>query len=190
MPVLARPHRLSRAKPTAWHLDDRTLRWMARTDHGPLRPVLRTTARASDVLMPHAAVSLWVMAEGNPDERAAILRGWAAMIVASLIQDTVKPMIGRGRPDAQRLPPEQRRKRSPSSSAFPSGHVAATTAFAIATGRDAPRFRSWFAVSTVVIAYSRVYTGRHYLSDVLVGTAIGAVADRLSRRLPLRPVRT
>jgi undecaprenyl-diphosphatase len=64
----------------------------------------------------------------------------------------------------------------PGSSSLPSGH--ATTAFAGA-GVLAYLWRRWwpaFLVAAALVAYSRLYVGVHYPTDVLAGAAIGAAA--------------
>jgi pimeloyl-ACP methyl ester carboxylesterase/membrane-associated phospholipid phosphatase len=163
--------------------DDRAMRWIATVDHGRVRPALVAAARAGDVLAPVVAASLWVVIDGTPDERAAVLWGWAVMAVAATIENgLVKPAVERGRPDAQRLPPGQRRSSPPSTSSLPAGHTGSVAAFSVATGRNVPRLRGWLAASTILLAYSHVYTGRHYLSDVVIGAAMGATVGGLCRR--------
>lgn len=62
---------------------------------------------------------------------------------------------------------------------FPSGHVSATTAFAVALAMLLRwRQRGWAAVCTwiALMALSRMYLGRHFPGDVLGGVAIGLIA--------------
>lgn len=165
--------------------DDRTLDWMSTARHGVAGPVLSVVARVTDLLGPAVAASGWLMARGTPRDRAAIRQGWRAMALAAVAESAiVKPATSRGRPDVQRLPVAQRRSSSPSTSAFPSGHVGGMTAFSVAVGRPLHGLRPWLAASTVMAAYARVYTGRHYLSDVLVGIALGAAAGALVSHAP------
>jgi membrane-associated phospholipid phosphatase len=129
------------------------------------------------------AASLWVVIGGTPDERADLMRGWAAMAVAATIENgLVKPVIVRRRPDAQRLPRGQRRSSSPSTSSLPAGHTGSVAAFSVATGRSVVRLRGWLAASTVLLAYSHVYTGRHYVSDVVIGAVVGVSVGALCSR--------
>lgn len=72
---------------------------------------------------------------------------------------------------------------------FPSGHTTAAFAFACALWRAAPKaWMKWTALAAaVVMAFSRLYVGVHYPSDVLAGVLIGAfagwAADKLCKRL-------
>lgn len=166
-------------------LDDGTLHWMASAHHGRLEPLLLATARANDVLAPFLATSLWLWRDGRPEARSAVLRGGVATGVAAVVGNAVlKPMVGRQRPDPDRLPPGQRRRSSPSSSALPSGHLTTGTAFAFAAGYDVSRLRPLLAVSAGLAAYTNVYTARHYLSDVVSGMVVGASVGALTRRIP------
>lgn len=66
---------------------------------------------------------------------------------------------------------------------FPSGH--ATTAFAAAfilTFFDKKRRALWYMIA-FLIAFSRVYLGHHYVSDVVAGAFIGWVVGVLSLRI-------
>lgn len=166
--------------------DERTLAWLSDVDHGRLRPVVGAIALGSDKLASLGLVSLWLAARGTPQDRAAVVRGGVAAASAAAIEaGVVKPLTDRQRPDPRRLPRGQRRASSPSTSAFPSGHVGAVTAYAVATGLGVPRSRPWLAVTTAMVAYARLYTGRHYLSDVVVGSTVGVAVGALVARLPL-----
>lgn len=64
---------------------------------------------------------------------------------------------------------------SPSSYTMPSGHAAFAFAGATILASYFPRFRYVFVISAVLIAYSRIYLGYHYVSDVIVGAIIGVL---------------
>lgn len=66
---------------------------------------------------------------------------------------------------------------------FPSGHAAAVTVVAaVARESDVLPFRATAALAGLV-ALSRVYLGTHFLSDTVVGVALGIAAVVLARRL-------
>jgi undecaprenyl-diphosphatase len=62
----------------------------------------------------------------------------------------------------------------PSSAALPSGHATTACAGAVLLGWLWPRGAWAFALLALGIAYSRIYVGVHYPSDVLAGAALGA----------------
>jgi undecaprenyl-diphosphatase len=60
---------------------------------------------------------------------------------------------------------------------MPSGHATTAFATAVAVGLVHPRLRVPLLVLAGLIAISRVWLGVHYLSDVLVGAALGSVVS-------------
>jgi len=60
-------------------------------------------------------------------------------------------------------------------SSFPSGHT--TTAFAVATILALYTKRKWlqalYLMAAMVVGYSRIYLGQHFLEDVMAGAIIG-----------------
>jgi len=63
--------------------------------------------------------------------------------------------------------------RLPGGSSFPSGHAATAFAAATVVAILAPRLRVPALVLAALIAFSRVYLGVHFLSDVLAGAVLG-----------------
>lgn len=118
---------------------------------------------------------------GNDRSRWYHAKGLAeSMATASLADAVLKPVFGRHRPDwspANTDPDE--------SESFPSGH--ATEAFVIATytalylhghgsGDHALAYAGLFGAAGLVGA-ERVYHHRHHVSDVIVGSLIGAMTS-------------
>jgi len=68
-------------------------------------------------------------------------------------------------------------------SLFPSGHVAAATAAALAVRRHAPRAGLVFLLVAVSIALATVYGRYHYAADALAGAVVGLTAYRASCHL-------
>ena len=130
---------------------------------------------------------------GGPDGRRAALTGVAAIGATSLVVNQPMKMIGdRHRPDRDDLGvPQQRWVTMPSSTSFPSGHSASAAAFAAAVGDLLPTLKVPLRGAAAVVAFSRVYTGVHYPSDVLVGATVGALLGRaastVARRVATRP---
>lgn len=65
-------------------------------------------------------------------------------------------------------------RKQPSSGAFPSGHSASAAAFATGIALESPGIGLAVAPVAAAVAYSRLHTGAHWLSDVLGGVALGA----------------
>ena len=118
-----------------------------------------------------------------------VWRKWdaALLVVAPLVLEasvfiTVTFIVRRDRPPVERL------DGSPVGSSFPSGHVAAAVvygAFAILAFRYGHRVLGWLlagltVVVAVIVAWSRMYRGMHFPSDVVGGALLGAAALAVS----------
>ena len=92
-----------------------------------------------------------------------------ADVIADLLAELGKTIVDRHRPFETQLGPPT------STHSFPSGHSA--TAFACATvlAMLAPRWRVPFFVLAALIAFSRLYNGVHYPTDVLAGSLLGVL---------------
>ncbi|MGW7055248.1 phosphatase PAP2 family protein [Streptomyces sp. NPDC054887] len=114
---------------------------------------------------------------GSTRARRAAVRGVASLALASLTVNTVgKRSVRRVRPVLDAVPLIRQLKRQPITTSFPSGHSASAAAFATGVALES---RAWGAVVAPVaasVAFSRIYTGAHYPSDVLVGAALGVGA--------------
>jgi membrane-associated phospholipid phosphatase len=100
--------------------------------------------------------------------------GALAFTAAGIAEFTVKHVVGRPRPDAALA---SAALLGPSFAhdidSFPSGH--ATSVFAVATVFAAyyPRLRWPLYAVAAAIALGRVYLERHYVSDIVAGSALG-----------------
>jgi undecaprenyl-diphosphatase len=100
----------------------------------------------------------------------------------------LKPLMPRRRPPARELPAYQSFPTPPKSSSFPSGHAASAAAFAAAVALESPKPGLVIAPLAAAVAYSRVHIGVHWMSDVVVGAAVGSGIALGTRRW--WPVRT
>jgi undecaprenyl-diphosphatase len=159
-------------------------RWSAPLLDEPLRKV----SRLADFSKPWILVAGALGLLGGSRGRRAAVTGLAAVGTTSLlVNQPLKALGARGRPDRGVLgAPQPRWVRMPTSTAFPSGHAASAAAFAVAVGDLVPALRPVLGTAASVVAFSRVYTGVHYPSDVLVGAGVGALVGRLVGRSAAR----
>lgn len=127
-----------------------------------------------------------------------------AIALTTLTTTYFKETVDRDRPTSYEFKPDlgfdyapQQDVTSRSASSFPSGHAARSAAFALIVS-FLIRNRTLFGVPAgmlmwiypAIIAFSRVYIGLHYPTDVIAGVLLGMiVANALSRILKLEPVR-
>jgi membrane-associated phospholipid phosphatase len=113
---------------------------------------------------------------GGQTGRRAALAGVASIGAASLVANVVvKPFARRRRPDRDgEEVPDIREVPMPTSTSFPSGHSASAFAFASAVGAEIPVLGGPLRGLAGAVAYSRVHTGVHYPTDVVIGAIIGA----------------
>jgi undecaprenyl-diphosphatase len=170
--------------------DDAVFERVARLDSPPLDRVLPPLSRAASYSRLWIAISL-VLAGRNRRGRHAAFTAMTAVAATSAIANVaVKLTMRRPRPD--HLVPARRRLKQPDSSSFPSGHTASAAAFSGVIGRELPEL--WLPVNALAatVAFSRVYTGVHYPSDVVAGWVLGksvaGVTRRILHRLAHEPV--
>ena len=151
-------------------------RWSAPLLDEPLRRV----SQVADFSKPWFVVAGALGLLGGPRGRRAAVVGLSSVGAASLlVNQPLKALGGRRRPDPGLLgAPQPRWVRMPTSRAFPSGHAASAVAFAVAVGDVLPALRAPLWTAASVVGFSRVYTGVHYPSDVLVGASVGALVGR------------
>jgi membrane-associated phospholipid phosphatase len=132
----------------------------------------------------------------DPRAKATALDSISATAIASgLIDNSVKYVVGRGRPTdghgAYHFQPFG------GQDSFPSGHT--TEAFALASVITEHYHSPWIAVTCYGLAgtvgYARLNNNRHWPSDVLAGAAIGTFVgktvvrfNRAHRKIKLQPI--
>lgn len=99
--------------------------------------------------------------------------------VADLLSFGIKAAVSRPRP-FQAIPSVVPLVEHTAGSSFPSGHAATSFAGAIVLAWLLPRLRAALIVLAALVAFSRVYVGVHYPSDVLAGAVIGATIGLLA----------
>ena len=113
---------------------------------------------------------------GDAGRRGQWARGTACVGSAYLLSTSIKLAIGRRRPVVEDLP---HLMATPTGLSFPSSHSTSSFAAAQAFGRLLPR--SPLLGAAAAMAFSRLYLGVHYPSDVVAGAALGTVIGSLGR---------
>jgi membrane-associated phospholipid phosphatase len=108
---------------------------------------------------------------------AAVSYGVAALLANGLKTVFDRPRPSVGHPEIHPL------VAVPHSGSMPSAHAAEAFAAAVAVGLVHPRLRWPLLVLAALIGLSRVWLGVHYLSDVIVGAALGSVIAYVAWRI-------
>ncbi len=107
----------------------------------------------------------------------------ASLLVCFLCNNVpLKNLVARPRPYTQ-IPALTMLMECPSDYSFPSGHACSSFAVAGSLCWSLEKRWNWIRIPALIlailIAFSRLYVGVHYPSDVLVGAAIGLVGSYL-----------
>ena len=163
--------------------DDRLVRVVTSRGGGVLDQVMPRASRMADHLLVWWLIAAVMAVAGDRRSRRAAVRAVLAMVVAGSISNAARTQVF----DRERPPASVRHRRPgrvPRSAGFPSGHGAAAAAFATTLICEAsPLIAGPVVALAGVVAYSRVYTGAHYPSDVAAGTAAGTAAALALRHL-------
>ena len=104
------------------------------------------------------------------------VRATVVVAAAYVISTSIKLAIGRKRPVVEDLP---HLMATPTGLSFPSSHSTSSFAAARAYGTLLPAGPLYLAASGM--AFSRLYLGVHYPSDIAAGVALGSVLGTLGR---------
>ncbi|MGW6691223.1 phosphatase PAP2 family protein [Streptomyces sp. NPDC054961] len=146
--------------------------------------VLPRLGRAANHGVLWGGTALAIAAFGSAGARKAAGRGVASLALASATINTIgKWSVRRPRPLLDGVPAVRQLATQPRTTSFPSGHSASAFAFAAGTALQSPALGALLLPVAASVAFSRVYTGVHYPSDVVTGAALGVAAGFLVRRL-------
>jgi membrane-associated phospholipid phosphatase len=127
----------------------------------------------------HGAVWLALGAAGalvDGRRRRRWVRATGTVGGAYMISTSIKLAIGRKRPVVEDLP---HLMATPTGLSFPSSHSSSSFAAARAYGHLLPSGPLYVAASAM--AFSRLYLGVHYPSDIAAGVVLGSVLGTLGR---------
>lgn len=123
------------------------------------------------------------LAGGNARLRRTGMRMLTAHSLSTLFKLLIKDRIDRTRPSEDGYRLEKGRSRDGRLRSMPSGHSAGTVAIAGAILPDYPAAAPPVTLATTAIAAAQLPSKNHFLSDVLVGAALGVVAAGIARAL-------
>lgn len=151
-------------------------RWTRRQPKEVDRALVKLTEAADHSVLWIMLAAAGAVLGGNRGRRAAAYGLTALMFTSATVNGPLKLLFARRRPK-----PHRWIRRMPRTTSFPSGHAASAFAFAVAVSRELPEAGPALLPLAAGVAYSRVYVGVHYPSDVLAGAAFGAVVGASTR---------
>jgi len=173
----------------AFYLDDAVRDFMTNHQTPGMRNFMRNVSRFGD-WWEHFAVGIvlagiaWL--RGNKRWARVFLAMLIALAIAGLVGRAIKISTGRARPTVKIEQGWNGPRWSSKYHAFPSGHVVASTAFFAVLV-----FANWRVgvpclAIPIVIGFSRLYGGAHYLSDVVCAAVLGILTEILVTHFFLR----
>lgn len=107
--------------------------------------------------------------KGGTRGQQVALRGSVCYVIAAFIANIViKPLVYRRRPQGA-----SEGRFGPYTSSFPSGHTASDSAFVFSVVQELPLLAVPLAAAATASHWSLIRSGKHHVSDVLAGGAIG-----------------
>ncbi len=154
--------------------------WISAVGYGPVNATVAVTLLAAGLL--------W----GRAREAVAGRLGLFAVIAGGLSVQVLKHLFCRRRPLAggagQFFADFPCWGKGSGLISFPSGHSVTAFALAYVLSRAYPKGSLAFYLLATMVAFSRVYLARHFLSDVVAGAGIGLFAGWIVCRLAVLPL--
>ena len=170
----------------AFHFDDAMRNFIAQHQSRAAKSFMRNVSRLGDWLEHFAlgtalaAIAWW---RGNKKWTRIFISMLLALALAGAAARVIKIATGRARPSVKIEEAWNGPRVSERFHAFPSGHTAASTAFFAVL-----LFANWriglaCLPIPLLIGFSRMYVGAHYLSDVVCAALLGLLCAFLAVRL-------
>ena len=106
------------------------------------------------------------------------LKALFCTFITWVLGQTVKKIYKRKRP-FQAIPNFKALVYSPKDDSFPSLHAGSTIAFSVALFLVHYPGAPWFGAWSLIVIFSRLYLGVHYLSDLIGGIVLGIICGSL-----------
>ena len=164
----------------AFYFDESVKQWMLNHQSPGARGVMENVSRFGD-WPEHVLIGLSLMAiaqwRGNKKWTRIIVAGLIALSIAGLTGRVLKISTGRARPSVKSEQIWNGFRVSGSKyHSFPSGHVDASVGFFGVLLLARRRVGLPCLAIPILIAFSRLYLGAHWLSDVVCGALLGIVS--------------
>jgi len=162
----------------SFHFDDSVREFMMQHQHPAMRNFMRNVSLLGDWPL-HAAVGLILLGvawhRGSEEWTRIFLAMLLAMLLAGVAGTVIKCTLPRARPSVHAETRWGGPRFTSKYDSFPSGHVGASTAF-FGVLLIARRRVGFVCVAIpVLIGFSRIYLGAHYLSDVACAAVLGTL---------------
>jgi membrane-associated phospholipid phosphatase len=160
----------------AFYLDDTVRDFIASHQNPGMRNFMRNVSRFGDwpehfaLGLVLAGIAWW---RGNKKWTRIFLSMVIALSIAGLAARAIKISTGRARPSVKAEQIWNGPRLSSKYHAFPSGHVVASTAFFAVLVFANRRIGLQCLAIPILIGFSRIYLGAHYLSDVVCAAILG-----------------
>jgi len=175
----------------SFHFDDSVRDFMAQHQSRAMRNFMRYVSLFGD-WPGHTALGLILLAiawiRGSKNWTRIFLSMLIAMSIAGLAGSVIKRAIPRPRPSVHSELRWGGQRSSSKYQAFPSGHVLASMAFFSALFFTKRRIALACLPIPILIAFSRMYLGAHYLSDVVCAAVLGILCALLVAHFLLREI--
>src|SRR6266536_1279616 len=174
-----------------FYFDDTLRDFIAEHQTPALRSFMRYVSLFGD-WPSHVAVGLLLLAiawmRDNKKWTCIFLAMLIAMSLAGVTGNVIKRTIPRPRPSVHTDMRWGGPRFSSKYHSFPSGHVDASTAFFCSLFLANRRIGLACLPIPILIAFSRMYIGAHYLSDVVCAAILGVLCALLVAHFFLRPI--
>src|SRR5439155_10365603 len=176
----------------AFYLDDTVWHFIMQHQSRAVRSFMHNVSRFGD-WPSHVALGLLLLgiawSRGSEKWTRIFLSMLIAMSIAGVAGHVIKRTIPRPRPSVQANIPWGGPRFSSKYHSFPSGHVGASSAFFCTLFLARRRIGLACLPIPILIAFSRMYIGAHYLSDVVCAAILGILCALLVSCLLLRGIR-
>jgi undecaprenyl-diphosphatase len=173
----------------AFYLDDTVWHVIQQHQNRALRSFMHNVSRFGD-WPSHLVLGLFLLGiawwRSSKKWTRIFLSMLVAMAIAGVAADVIKRAIPRARPSVKSELRWGGPRFSTKYHSFPSGHVAASMAFFGVLMFARRRIGLACLPIPILIGFSRMYIGAHYLSDVVFGAVLGMLCAFIVTRLILR----